>query len=97
MFSASMELPKDPIVNVVTTNDRGLSIEEITERCLEKIISISDEAPKPIRDQAHAFKNSLRPLLINTLREAVNNDRTTVYNILVKNGHEDVAKYIRRL
>ena len=97
MFSASMELPKEPIVNVVTTTNRGLAVEEIVERCLEKIISISDEAPKPIRDQAYAFKNSLRPLLINTLREAVNNDRTTVYNILVKNGHEDVAKYIRRL
>lgn len=97
MGEGFLNLPSEPIVNVVTTTDRGLTVEEVAEQCLEKIISVSDQAPPPIRDQAHAFKQHLRPLLINYMRQAVNNDRTTIYNVLRKSGHEDVAQHIRRL
>ena len=86
MGEAFLNLPSEPIVNVITTTDRGLTVEEVAEQCLEKIISISDQAPSPIRDQAHAFKEHLRPLLINYMRQAVNNDRTTIYNVLRKAG-----------
>lgn len=95
--SISMELPKEPIVTVHTTVDRGHSAEEVAERCLDKIIQVSDTAPPAIREQAYAFRDVLRPLLIFYMREAINSDRTTMYNILCKNGHKDVAEHIRRL
>tara|TARA_Y100000114_G_scaffold75793_1_gene69505 strand:+ start:159 stop:458 length:300 start_codon:yes stop_codon:yes gene_type:complete len=95
--SASMELPKEPIVTVHATENRGHSPEEVAERCLDKIIQVSETAPSPIREQAYAFRDVLRPLLVFYMREAINSDRTTVYNILCKNGHKDVAEQIRRL
>lgn len=92
-----MELPKEPIVSVHTTENRGHSPEEIAERCLDKIIQVSDNAPPAIREQAYAFRDVLRPLLVFYMKEAINSDRTTVYNTLCKNGHKDVAEHIRRL
>ena len=38
MGEAFLNLPSEPIVNVVTTTDRGLTVEEVAEQCLEKII-----------------------------------------------------------
>ena len=43
-------------VEVKTTSGRGFSPEEVAERCLSKIISVSDNAPPVIRDQAEAFQ-----------------------------------------
>ena len=97
MFETSLDLPKDPIVKVVTTNNRGLTVEEVAELCLEKIVSVADTAPPAIKDQAHAFKNQIRPILVFYMRQAVKSDRTTVYNIIRDAGHPDVAEFVRRL
>lgn len=97
MFETSLDLPKDPIVNVVTTNNRGLTVEEVAELCLEKIVSVADTAPPVIKDQAHAFKDQIRPILVFYMRQAVKSDRTTVYNIIRDAGHPDVAEFLRRL
>ncbi len=97
MFEVGINLPKTPIVSVTTTENRGHKPEEIVERCLDRIIGISDEAPPASRDQAHAFKNAIRPLLVHYMKEAVNSDRTTMYNVLRENGHAEVAELIRRM
>ena len=40
----------------VTTKDyRGHSIEEVADMATDKLISISNTAPAPIREQAHVF------------------------------------------
>jgi len=85
------------IVEVQTTNHRGFSPEEVAERCLNKIMSVSDNAPPAIRDQAHAFQNHLRSVLIFYMKEAVKSDRTTVCNALLDAGQKDLAEMIRRL
>ena len=97
MFETSLNLPKDPIVNVITTDNRGLTVEEVAELCLEKIVSVADTAPPAIKDQAHAFKDQIRPILVFYMRQAVKSDRTTVYNIIRDAGHPDVAEFVRRL
>lgn len=85
------------IVEVQTTNHRGFSPEEVAERCLNKIMSVSDNAPPAIRDQAHAFQNNLRSVLIFYMKEAVKSDRTTICNALLDAGQKDLAEMIRRL
>lgn len=85
------------LVEVNTTNNRGFTPEEVAERCLNKLISVSDTAPPAIRDQAFAYKENLRAILIFYMREAVNSDRTTVQNVLLEAGHKDLADLIRRL
>ena len=53
-----MELPKTPIVNIQTTNNRGFTPEEVATRCVDKIVEVGDNAAPEIRDQARAFKAS---------------------------------------
>ena len=95
--SASMSLPKDPIVSIQTTKNRGFTPEEVSERCVEKIISVSDNAHPAIRDQAQAFKKHMEKVVAFYMREAISSDRTTVYNALKDAGHPELAELIRRL
>ena len=85
------------IVEVQTTQHRGFTPEEVAERCLDKLLSVSDTAPPAIRDQAIAYKNHLRAVLVFYMKEAVQSDRTTVNNALLDAGHNDLAEMIRRL
>lgn len=82
---------------VRTTNDRGFSVEEVAEDLLNKLIYISNNAPEPIRAQAVAFRNQIRPAIIHYMRQAVRSDRTTLAAELSKQGHHDMAEIIRKL
>ena len=62
-----------------------------------KIISISDTAPAPIREQAHVFKEICKKVIAYYMQEAVNNHICTVCNQLEKQGQKDLANIIRRL
>lgn len=82
---------------VKTTNERGFTPEEITEDLLAKLIFISTEAHPAIRDQAVAFRDQIRPVIIHYMKQAVRSDRTTLAAQLSKQGHHDMAEIIRRL
>jgi hypothetical protein len=84
-------------VMVETTNNRGFTPEEVAERCLNRIVRVSEDAPPVIRDQALAYKKQLREVLLHYMNEAIKSDRTTVYNALIHAGHKDLADAIRRL
>jgi len=85
------------IVEVQTTDHRGFTPEEVAERCLNKLISVSDTAPPAIKEQALAYKDHLSAVLVFYMNEAVNSDRTTIYNVLCDAGQKDLAELIRRL
>jgi hypothetical protein len=36
------DLPEEPIVSVHTTDGRGFTPEEVAERCVDRLISVSD-------------------------------------------------------
>ena len=84
-------------LGVKTTHGRGHTAEEIANMATDKLISVSDTAPEPIRAQAHAFKNQCHKIIAYYMREAIQSDRTTLINELNRQGHEDVAEIIRRL
>jgi hypothetical protein len=84
-------------VMIATTSNRGHTPEELAERCAERLISVSQDAHPALRDQALAFKADITVLLTKYLREAVTNDRFTVYNALVDAGHPQLADAIRKL
>jgi len=92
-----IDVSSDYGVKVLTTKNRGFTPEEIAERCADKIISISDTANPLIRDQARAFKKHLIKVLTFYMKEAISNDRTTIYNALCDAGHKDLAELTRRL
>jgi len=93
----SMDIPETPLVKVHTTDHRGFTPEEVAERCVDKLISVSDSANPLIRDQAHAFRKQMHMLISFYMREAISSDRVTIYNALVDAGHPELAKAIRRL
>lgn len=82
---------------VRTTQERGLSVEEISEDLLNKLIFISSEAHPDIRAQAEAFRDRIKPVITHYMRQAVRSDRTTLAAEFSKQGHHDMADIIRRL
>ena len=84
-------------VNVVSTNNRGFTPEELAEQALEKIVSVSDNADPMVREQARAFQDRLRHILIHYLNQAARSDRTTVCAALDAAGQPKLSEMIRRL
>lgn len=97
MFQANLDIAPDYKVSVHTTQFRGHTPEEVASRCADKIMRVSMDAPPVIRDQAFAFKEHLEKILSFYMREAINSDRTTVFNALNDAGHPELAELIRRL
>lgn len=96
-FTLDIGLGKSGIVDVKTTENRGFTPEEVAARCTEKLISVSENADPVIRDQALAYKKHMEAVVSYYMREAIKSDRTTLYNVLKKEGRDDVAEIIRRL
>ncbi len=84
-------------VNVQTTQERGHNTQELSTNAVNKIISIADTADPVIRQQAQAFKERMFYVIFHTLNQAVESDRTTLYNQLKKQGHDDMAEILRKL
>jgi len=84
-------------ITVSTTQNKGHSPEYWTERIVERLISISDNANPMVKAQADAFKNSIEKLILFYIRQAIASDRSTVAGLLEKQGHKDMADIIRRL
>lgn len=78
-------------VQVVTTEGRGFTPEEVAERALDKIIYVGSNAHPAIRDQAEAFKDSIRAVLVHYMHEAVRSHNVTLANKFRKLGHPDLV------
>ena len=98
MFKIDVSVPQnEQVVGVKTTNNRGFTPDELAEQCVQKIISVSDDAHPGIRDQARAFSKHLEKLVEYYMRQAIRSDSTTVYNAIKDAGHPQLAELIRRL
>jgi hypothetical protein len=75
---------------VMATEGRGASPEEIAERALDKIIFVGSNAHPAIRDQAEAFKDSIRQVLIHYMHEAVRSHNVTLVNKFKQAGHPEL-------
>ena len=84
-------------LGVLTTHNRGHTPEEWAKMAANRIVSISNTAPEPIRQQAHAFKEQVEVLLADYMHKAVESHMCTVGNKLEEQGHGDMADIIRRL
>ena len=84
-------------VNVLSTNNRGFTPEELAEQALEKIVSVSDGADPMVREQARAFQDRIRHVLIHYMKQAARSDRTTVCAALDAAGQPKLSEMIRRL
>ena len=81
-------------VQVMTTSGRGFSAEELAERALNQIINVGDNAPPVIADQARAFRENLREVLVYYMREAMRSRNVTLAAKLVEAGSPELVKLI---
>ena len=84
-------------VEIQTTDNRGQTPEEVAERCVNKIIGVSNNAHPAIREQAIAFRKEMEKVVAIYMRQAIKSDRTTVYNAIKDSGNPKLAEYIRRM
>ena len=84
-------------VTIHTTQNRGHSPEEIAEMCVNKIMHVSQDAPPHIKEQVLAYREKVKAVIAEYMQRAVQSDRTTLRNILKKEGFHDEAEIIRRL
>jgi len=84
-------------VVVKTTENRGLTAEELAERAVEQIVSVSSSVDPIVRQQAEAFKNRIYHVVLGIIKQAIKSDRTTLMNEFIQQGHPDIADILRRL
>ena len=97
MFTDSLSMGKNFSVQIQTTDNRGQTPEEVAERCVNKIIGVSDNAHPAIREQAHAYRREMEKIIAIYMTQAIKSDRTTVYNAIKDSGNPKLAEYIRRM
>ena len=84
-------------VNVMTSDKGGLTNEQISDLAVDKIVSISDQAPPHIRQQANQFREHLKKVLYHYLVLARKEERASIVQALRSSGQKETAEYIRRL
>lgn len=81
-------------VKVLTTSGRGFTPEEMAERALDKIISVGSQTHPAIRDQAEAFRNQIRQVLVYYMKETVRTHHVTLANKFRNAGHPELIKLL---
>jgi hypothetical protein len=91
-----IEAPKVEVgtATVIATTNRGLNAEEWVELALNRIVSISNDAPMPIREQAHMFREQLKGVLLFYFKRVARCERVTVANLLRAEGFPVLADKI---
>ena len=84
-------------VNIVTSDNGGLSNDQIADMAAGKIMYISEDAPEPIRLQAEAFKDKVRNLVQYYVELARKEERATICAKVREAGQLELAKAIGRL
>ena len=96
MFKMAVESNIGDVV-VKTTQRRGLSPEELAERAVEQIVSVSSSVDPIVRQQAEAFRNRIYHVVLGIIKQAIKSDRTTLINEFIQQGQSDTADILRRL
>jgi|TARA_Y100000401_G_scaffold97752_1_gene85214 hypothetical protein len=84
-------------VNVMTSQKGGLKNEQIADLAVDKIASISDNAPPHVKQQAKLFREQLKGIIYYYLILARKEERATIIQALRSSGQKETAEYIRRL
>jgi len=77
-------------IQVFTKDHGGFTPEELADRALDKIIQVGDQSHPLVRDQALAFRNHIRGVLVFYMNEAVKFDRVTLAHKLRESGHPEL-------
>jgi|TARA_S200002703_G_scaffold110024_2_gene95709 hypothetical protein len=85
------------LIKIVSSDNGGLSNDQISEMAVDKIVAVSETAPEPIRQQAQAFSDNVRNVVHYHIELARREERATICHKLREAGHPDLADTIRRI
>lgn len=81
-------------IEVVATQGRGQTPEEIAERAIKKIVSVGDNSHPLVAEQARAFEAQIKQVLVMYLYEAVRANKVTLANKFRQAGHPELVKLL---
>ena len=81
-------------IKVTMVSGRGFTPEEIAEQALDRIISVGGNCHPVIRDQAEAFRNEIRGVLVHYMKQAVRSNHTTLANRFRAVGHPELVNLL---
>lgn len=81
-------------IRVETTEGRGFTPEEIAERALDKIIAVGGNSHPLVTEQAMAFRDNIRKVLVFYMNEAVRSHNVTLVNKFKKAGYPELVKIL---
>ena len=81
-------------IKATLVSGRGFTPEEVAEQALNKIISVGGNCHPVIRDQAEAFKDQIRGVLVHYMKQAVRSNHTTLANRFRAAGHPELVKLL---
>ena len=81
-------------IKATSVSGRGITPEEVAEQALVKIVSIGGNCHPVIRDQAEAFKDEIRGVLVHYMKQAVRSNHTTLANRFRAAGHPELVKLL---
>lgn len=82
------------ILQVQTTNNRGFTPEELASNALDKILYVGETTHPVIKEQAIAFREQIRHILVHYMHQAIKSDRTTLANTFKTSGHPELVKLL---
>ena len=90
-------MPELGVIEAKTTSFGGHPPEFWASRLTEKIVSHSENEDPHIKEQARAFKDQMTNVLLHYVALAKKQERDTICQVLISNGHQDMANIIRRV
>jgi hypothetical protein len=81
-------------LQVRVTNGRGRTPEEIADEAVNKILYVGENIHPLIRDQALAFKDQIRIILTQAIKQGIVSDRTTLATKLKLANQHDLIKLL---
>jgi hypothetical protein len=79
------------LIKASSVSGRGFTPEELAEQALTKIVSVGGNCHPVIRDQAEAFKDQIRGVLVHYMKQAVRSNHTTLANKFRAAGHPELV------
>ena len=80
---------------VVTSTNGGLSADQITTLCCNKIVQVSENAAPAVKEQAIAFRAQLEVVVHAYVLKAMQEERETCVQIAVRGGYPELAELLR--
>ena len=88
--------PELGAIEVYTTENKGHPVEFWAERCIDKIVYVSADAPEQVQAQVKQFKDNIKKVIEEYMQNAIKSDRITLNNKLQELGFSEVAEIIRK-